>query len=81
MATDTKLIQRKKILEYIKANGSITEADARFKLGITQCAARIWDLKHKDNVCIKSVREVGKNRDGEKVHYTRYSLMTEEDLI
>lgn len=39
--------QENMILNYMKEHGSITNAEAVYKLGIAQCPARIWGLKRK----------------------------------
>lgn len=65
--------QKKKIIDYLKKNKSITPVDAMFDLGIMRLAARMSDLK-KDGYNIQMEMETGKNRYGEPVRYARYSL-------
>lgn len=66
--------QCEKILEYIRRFGSITSWQAYADLGITQLAARIWNLKEKGYV-FKTERVHCKNRLGEKTHYDVYRLV------
>ena len=39
------MTQCEQVLDYIKANGSITSMEAFSKLGITRLSARIYDLR------------------------------------
>lgn len=70
-----KLTQRDKIIAYINEFGSITSLDAYRDLGITQLAARIFELK-KQGYGISSRGESTKNRYGETCYITRYSLQS-----
>lgn len=65
--------QCEKIVNYIRTFGSITTIEAFRDLGVTRLASRIHDLTNEGYDIERSV-EVGKNRFGEKVHYTRYSI-------
>ena len=65
--------QCEKIVNYIHTFGSITTLEAFRDLGITRLASRIHDLKC-DGYLINKTVETGRNRFGEPVHYTRYSL-------
>ena len=60
------------ILAHLDEHGSITALDA-IDYGIMRLAARISDLK-KRGFDIVSKNEIGKNRYGDTVHYTRYYL-------
>ena len=53
--------------------GSITAAEAFTDLGIMRLASRISDLE-RSGVAIDRQTITGKNRFGEKTHFTRYSL-------
>ena len=70
------MTQCEMIVDYINKFGSITSAEAMMDLGISRLAARISDLKDEGYV-IKATPESGKNRFGEKTHYTRYSIERE----
>lgn len=72
-----KLTQEERVLEYIKEFGSITTWEAFADLGITRLSAKIFDL---DKLGYKFDRktEISTNRYGKKVHYTRYSLRTQD---
>ncbi len=50
-----------KILSYIKKYGSITVDEARFKLNIRRCSARIWDIRNKMNIPIDSIKITSQN--------------------
>lgn len=70
---DAKITQCEKILQYIEENGSITTFEAFCDIGCTRLASRICDLR-KMGYKFKTDTEKGKNRNGEPVHYTRYSI-------
>lgn len=62
-----------RVLKYMQDFGSITTLDAIRDLGDTRLSDKIYRLK-KSGYLIKTETEKGKNRYGEKTHYTRYSL-------
>lgn len=67
------MTQCERIIKYMDDFGSITTFEAFSDLGIMRLASRIHDLKEAGyNIKRESVR--AKNRYGEIVHYTRYSL-------
>jgi hypothetical protein len=68
-----KPTQCERILAYIKQYGSITSWQAYADLGITQLAARIFNLKERGYE-FETERVHTKNRMGEKVHYDIYRL-------
>ena len=65
--------QAQKILDYMERHGSITDLEAYQAFGIRRLGARIYDLKE-SGVKIITETEIGKNRDGNTVHYARYRL-------
>lgn len=65
--------QTERIVAYIQDFGSITTKEAFVDLGITRLASRIFDLTEEGYEFDRKV-EKGKNRYGDPVHYTRYSL-------
>lgn len=67
------MTQCDKIMEYMKAYGSITPLDALREFGCMRLAARISDLA-KSGVQIKSEMIQTKNRNGETVRFASYSL-------
>lgn len=71
---ENKPTQCEKILKYIRDFGSISSWQAYADLGITQLAARIWQLKERGYVFSKR-RITAKNRYGEKTHYDEYRLV------
>lgn len=72
-----KPTQCDKIIKYIKEFGSITAYEAFIDLGITQLAARIFELKRKGFVFETEIKQT-KNRYGETVHFKEYKLVHEE---
>lgn len=67
------MTQCERILMYMDDFGSITSWEAMKELGIMRLASRICDLR-KDGYPIKAETIEGRNKYGDKVHYSRYSL-------
>ena len=67
------MIQRERIIQYIKDFGSITALEATADLGVMQFHARINELE-KEGYIFNRKKEKSKNRYGEIVNYMRYSL-------
>lgn len=67
------MTQTERVMKYIGEFGSISSMEAFRDLGITRLAARIADLES-DGVHFSRTREAVKNRYGEKVYFTRYSI-------
>lgn len=65
--------QCEKILNHLKDNGSITPLEAMSEYGIMRLASRISDLKNQ-GYKIRSAMVSSRNRNGDKVHYSVYSL-------
>lgn len=65
--------QCKRIIEYIKQFGSITQLEALQDLGIMRLASRISELK-KQGFDIQDEQTTVKNRYGEKCNIKRYML-------
>lgn len=70
------MTQRERIIKYIKDFGKITSFQAYTDLGITQLAARIFELKQQGHE-FNTQTKISKNRYGEPVHYIEYSLKGE----
>lgn len=68
------MTQKERILQYMKDFGSITQAQAFYDLGVYRLAARISDLR-RDKIKIRSQQKAGKNRYGETVYFSEYSLI------
>lgn len=68
------MTQCERIQEYVGQFGSISSMEAFRDLGITRLAARISDLEDK-GIRFERKREEIRNRYGETVYFTRYSLM------
>lgn len=64
------------ILDYIERFGSITSWQAYADLGITQLAARVWELKSRGYE-FETTRVYTENRMGERTHYDEYRLIGE----
>ena len=65
-----------RILRYIEEFGSITSWQAYADLGITQLAARIFNLKER-GYQFETTRVYTENRMGERTHYDEYRLIGE----
>jgi len=72
-----EMTQSERIIEFIKDFGSITSWEAFSQLGITRLASRICDLK-REGYEFDHKTEKAKNRYGEPIHYTRYSLRKDD---
>lgn len=70
------MTQRERIIKYIKDYGSITSFQAYTDLGITQLAARIFELKQQ-GYNFNNQQKKSKNRYGEPIKYIEYSLKGE----
>ena len=67
------------ILEYLRANGSITQQQAVDLFGCYRLSARIYDLRaagHK----ITAVMMDGINRFGARTHFARYVLDQKKEV-
>lgn len=69
------MTQTQKIIEYMKKYGSITPLDALREFGCMRLAARINDIE-RQGVTIAHETEHSVNRDGDKVCYARYKLVS-----
>ena len=70
----TKLTQCDKVLRHLRDHGYITSLEAINEYGILRLSARIADLKDR-GIPIASMWTTGKNRYGEPVNYSVYTLM------
>lgn len=75
---ERKPTQRERVLDYINRFGSITSWQAYVDLGITQLAARIFELKELGYE-FTTTRVETKNRFDEKTHYFKYELFKGEN--
>ena len=66
------MTQIQRIIEFIKAHGSITPMDA-FEMGITRLAACVFEMRRKGIPVITDTVE-SVNRYGEKVRFARYRI-------
>lgn len=69
----TMQTQNDMILSHLRHFGSITPREALDLYGCMRLGARIWDLKHQ-GFDIRTARETGLNRRGEKTTYARYYM-------
>lgn len=65
-----------RILNYLRANGSITGHDALVHCGTTELRSRISELR-KEGYWIAAEWETSKNAFGDEVRYKRYHLFME----
>lgn len=70
--------QERRILDRLEKGLRVTSYDAYETMAITQLGARVWHLRQQ-GYPIKSIRCVGNNRFGEKIHYCEYVLEKEEE--
>jgi hypothetical protein len=67
------MTQAERILRHLKDFGTITPVEALRDYGVMRLGARIWDLKHR-GYDIRTEREEGLNRYGERTAYARYRI-------
>ena len=65
--------QTRKVLQFMQEHGSITSFDAYERLGCHRLAARIHEIREA-GYGVKCETKTGKNRFGEMVCFTNYSL-------
>lgn len=70
--------QCSRIIDYITQNGSITSLEAMESLGVMRLASRINDLK-RSGFSIASETVKSKNRFGETVYFSRYTMKEEQE--
>ena len=70
------MTQEDRVLRHLQDFGSITSWDAIQEYGITRLSAVIFNLRKTYD--IKGTVVTAKNRYGEPVHYTRYTLEEEQ---
>ena len=68
--------QKQRILEYVQEFGSISRREGFMDLGIVELSSRIGELEA-IGYRFDRKTEVSKNRYGDNVTYTRYSLVKE----
>lgn len=68
-----KTTQCERVLRHLIDFGTITSLEAIQEYGILRLASRINDLR-REGYNITSERGLGKNRYGEKTHFTIYRL-------
>lgn len=72
-----KITQCERVLRHLNDFGSLTSAEAITEYGIYRLASRISDLR-KLGFPIKSEGVKSKNRYGETVSFSKYSLRSEQ---
>ena len=65
--------QKEMVLEYMRRNGSISDMDAVYELGVHRLSARIADLRA-ENYDIVTNMVSCKNRHGKIIRYGEYTL-------
>ena len=74
-----KETQHDRIINYLKAFGSITPMEAFMDLGITKLATRVSEMRRLGFEFEQKMEE-STNRYGEIVRYMRYSLPSKKQL-
>lgn len=69
-----KLTQKERVILYIQEFGSISRREGFLDLGIVELSSRIGELESMGYQFDRET-ETSKNRYGEDVRYTRYSLI------
>ena len=64
---------------FLVSRGKITDNQARDLLNCNRIAARVWDLRHRFGVEIKSENKSRKNRRGQTKTYALYTLLHPEE--
>ncbi|QDP51719.1 MAG: hypothetical protein Unbinned92contig1003_32 [Prokaryotic dsDNA virus sp.] len=72
-----KLTQKQKVLRHLREIGSITPIDALRDYSIMRLTSRVCELKDEGHN-IKSELVSGKNKYGESVRYSKYTLVEQE---
>ena len=67
------LVKKEMVLEYMRRNGSISDMDAVYELGVHRLSARIADLRA-ENYDIVTNMVSCKNRHGKTIRYGEYTL-------
>jgi len=73
LSENSKPTQCGRILKYLRDFHSITPLQAMRDLGVMRLAARCHELRN-DGIPITSTTVKDKNRYGDSIHYTQYSL-------
>ena len=73
----SKVKQTERILRHLEERGSITTLEAITELGVLRLASRINDLRRAGHKII-STSATGKNRYGETVRFSVYTLKKED---
>lgn len=72
---NSKPTQADDVLAFMEKHGSITHRQAEDEIGCMRLASRICELKHKQNIQIKSEMVRVKARNGRVAYIARYSLV------
>ena len=72
--------QERRVLDYMKANGSITQKQSTDDLGVSRLASRVSSLRKSGYPIVKEW-EYGVNRWGDKVHWARYRLEMKRPVV
>lgn len=74
-----KVTQRDRVLQYIREHGFITSYEAFAKIGCTQVATRISELKDR-GYKFRKERIKTKNMYGDNTHYDKYFLVEDREV-
>ena len=73
------MTDKAKVLEWLRAHGTITPMEALRGFGCYRLGARIWDLRHKDGFDIETHMEYRINEDGEISKWAVYILKGDQN--
>lgn len=71
------MTQKQKVLRHLKTIGAITPIDALRDYSIMRLTSRVCELKD-EGYNIKSELVSGKNKFGESVRYSKYTLVEQD---
>ena len=74
----SKITDKTRVLEYLRANGSVTPLEALNSFGCYRLGARIFDLRQ-EGYRIKTTMIQETDRHGEPMRYARYFLVGEPE--
>ena len=74
MNNQSTIIQMQRVHSYLQLHGSATTFELRHNLDVIAPAPRIYDLRHKLNINIVTVWDVGENPGGTTHKIARYVL-------
>ena len=74
MTNHSSKTQRKRIMDYLRQNGSATTIQLRHDLDILAPAPRIFELRHRENINITTSWDNATNPQGDVHRVAKYTL-------